>query len=1345
MSGLFQLRFRWPIDIRFYLCALTGIALLLLGGVVARAEISPSVSIGSVLEQAYKLYSEKQFDDALREFEHAVEIDKGSISAWRGLGWTHWAMGHRKQAYQIWTDLIKVFPDDLQTLLALGQASEQDQHWDEATYYYAQVLKLQPHDLEAHKGRARIFIAQRKFQFAEQDSRAALNDTPSDSNAKSLLADALIGQDRYQEAENILRILSRTEPVPANLLRLGKVQAELGKYEQAADAYKTSLSIQADKGTLSAWRRLGDSLRERGENQRAYTIWQNLLGSFPNDLPTLLALGRACEQDQLWLKGLDYYAKVLQESPNDQAAHLGRARIFSANKDYKSAELEIKSILDHSPSNREARFAMADNLVTMGHDEEAERMLRPLVELDPEPKNISRLAIILDELNRDDEAEKYFRKSLQLAPDDAAAILGLAHLYWKQHRYSESIPLLQGYLAKHSDNDIVRARLAEHASAANNWEQAERELRILADKHPDEIKWQVKLASLLHKAGHHEEAVKIATGVITKYPHEVTALNLLADDAIFSGNIGNAIYWIKQLTTVAPTAERLIRLANLHMMLGDQLNKENKQEAAIIQYRAAAHAIEQAATLDPIKTGAPLMMAEALSRQGQHAEAIKLGEEIYSKYPISSDIIKQLANYYREQGDYSAARNMLANNMPFFSNSPGLQQSLAELTYYAGEKDKSFKMLDDIIDSSKRAIPILLYHGISISDRQDTTPLQNFRDQLLALKHEGYNTITLAQLFGFFKGTAVLPAKPIVITFDDARSDSFHYADPVLMETGFQATMFVPVDDVAQHQTYAAVWPTIRKMFGNGRWDIQCHGTEVQHYVPVDAEGHLGHFLANKMWKVDAARLETNAEYAARIERDFLKCQETLAQEVPGSKVFAFAFPYGDQGHRSLSNTPDAFNINQRVVKKHFQLAFNIDNTYLLTESSPRYSLPRFEVPIKYTGKDLVHQLKAIDPALSASYKLARLNVESGHYEQAVKIFDGLVKQGVVDNADLLIISGKALNWSGDHAGARKRLEKALVIRPDSPEIQKEIAALDRRLRPSLQLNGLYFQDNAHRSYYSFSPSVQYPVSDKLSLSAYYKYLDFSQKLNPETLATITREQNYQANGNQFEGQISYELGSRSSVALSAGAADFSGHASPIPSKSGSTFPLGAVKLNAGIGDRFDLSFAADHTYVNTAGAILNGIAFTRAKGGFTAKLLDALSLNANHAYFYYTDHNQRNRTEVELDSRVWSDPDITIGAQFIRDDTLNFNPLFWTPNNYIGLSAPLSLKKKWVQSVVAKISIAPGMGKEAGNDFTFQFNSTGSLNWNLNDDFSVYLSASRYQAATYSNFSAFAGLLMRF
>jgi peptidoglycan/xylan/chitin deacetylase (PgdA/CDA1 family) len=55
-----------------------------------------------------------------------------------------------------------------------------------------------------------------------------------------------------------------------------------------------------------------------------------------------------------------------------------------------------------------------------------------------------------------------------------------------------------------------------------------------------------------------------------------------------------------------------------------------------------------------------------------------------------------------------------------------------------------------------------------------------FHRQLAYLRCAGYGTITLAQLFDGMYNGAPLPAKPVVLTFDDGHADSYTNAFPAL-------------------------------------------------------------------------------------------------------------------------------------------------------------------------------------------------------------------------------------------------------------------------------------------------------------------------------------------------------------------------------------------------------------------------------------------------------------------------------------------------------------------------------------------------------------------------------------
>ncbi len=90
-------------------------------------------------------------------------------------------------------------------------------------------------------------------------------------------------------------------------------------------------------------------------------------------------------------------------------------------------------------------------------------------------------------------------------------------------------------------------------------------------------------------------------------------------------------------------------------------------------------------------------------------------------------------------------------------------------------------------------VPILMYHEISTEPVLDSwlaAAPERFARQLEYLKASGYSTLTTADLAERMKTGAPLPAKPVVLTFDDGTADFCEVALPLLAEHGFTATLF---------------------------------------------------------------------------------------------------------------------------------------------------------------------------------------------------------------------------------------------------------------------------------------------------------------------------------------------------------------------------------------------------------------------------------------------------------------------------------------------------------------------------------------------------------------------------
>ena len=181
-------------------------------------------------------------------------------------------------------------------------------------------------------------------------------------------------------------------------------------------------------------------------------------------------------------------------------------------------------------------------------------------------------------------------------------------------------------------------------------------------------------------------------------------------------------------------------------------------------------------------------------------------------------------------------------------------------------------------------IPVITYHHI-LRDEENTrfrhtsttTSVRAFSNQMTWLRDMGYTTLTLYQLESYLRNQANVPAKSVVITFDDGLKSVSRYAYPILHEYGFKATAFIISSRIKDHpQTWdpkSLQFMSISELRGiQDTFDVQSH-THFLHRV--DALGHP--ILLSRNYH--------------NILMDFKHSRRALTQFNP--RLFYLAYPFG--------------------------------------------------------------------------------------------------------------------------------------------------------------------------------------------------------------------------------------------------------------------------------------------------------------------------------------------------------------------------------------------------------------------------------------------------------------------
>jgi hypothetical protein len=206
---------------------------------------------------------------------------------------------------------------------------------------------------------------------------------------------------------------------------------------------------------------------------------------------------------------------------------------------------------------------------------------------------------------------------------------------------------------------------------------------------------------------------------------------------------------------------------------------------------------------------------------------------------------------------------------------------------------------------NREEIPVLLYHGIgpesAFANEDDAAygiGFEDFAKQMTMIAHAGFETIDLETFVRFVEGDVVaLPPRPLLLTFDDARADSWTGADGILDELGFNAVIFVDVGRVEDSDPEYLTWDELDAVQSGGRWELQLHsGVGHQQIKHGPAEDDHGPYYAYRLEGEDFDG------WQERVRSDIEWGQETLAGRVDAYEPIGFAVPYGNYGQEGTND-----------------------------------------------------------------------------------------------------------------------------------------------------------------------------------------------------------------------------------------------------------------------------------------------------------------------------------------------------------------------------------------------------------------------------------------------------------
>jgi peptidoglycan/xylan/chitin deacetylase (PgdA/CDA1 family) len=244
----------------------------------------------------------------------------------------------------------------------------------------------------------------------------------------------------------------------------------------------------------------------------------------------------------------------------------------------------------------------------------------------------------------------------------------------------------------------------------------------------------------------------------------------------------------------------------------------------------------------------------------------------------------------------------------------------------AGVTEKAEAVSTSVADAAtilaKQQVPVLCYHhirepkpGQSETFKSYSVSPTQFAEQMKALHDSGYQTILPEQLYNYLVHGSSLPAKPVMITFDDTDEEQFSIGWKEMKKYGFKGVYFLMTISINRPRYMSK--EQIKELAENGN-AIEAHTWD--HHMVTKYQG--------EDW-----------------EKQLVQPMKKV-EEITGKSAKYFAYPFG------LWNTAAFPELEKAGYKLAFCLSGKRDST------QPLYTVRRMIVPGQWSTPGMFRSMK---------------------------------------------------------------------------------------------------------------------------------------------------------------------------------------------------------------------------------------------------------------------------------------------------------------------------------------------------------------------------------------------------
>jgi len=313
-------------------------------------------------------------------------------------------------------------------------------------------------------------------------------------------------------------------------------------------------------------------------------------------------------------------------------------------------------------------------LINEGQAEQAVSICREAVERNPQDINmVALLGATLAKTRQVEEAEKFLKLAIRLAPNFAKPHEDLGRLLIELQRPEEAIELLENATRLDPKEERSYFELGKALAMCGKGKEADEAFEKSFELNP--VRKSLAVAAEHQKAGRLEDAERCCRDVLRSNPDNVDALRLLGLNLARDGRVDEAETQFRKAITIAPD------FAGALLDLGRTLKEQSQFEEAIDSFKRVMK-------LEPTNYQAPFLLASTLSLAALTYEALEAYERVLELRPNHPSAKLGIAHVLKTIGRQAEAVEAYRDCIKLKPDNGEIYWSLANLkTYRLSDED----------------------------------------------------------------------------------------------------------------------------------------------------------------------------------------------------------------------------------------------------------------------------------------------------------------------------------------------------------------------------------------------------------------------------------------------------------------------------------------------------------------------------------------------------------------------------------------------------------------------------------------------------------------------------------